>query len=121
VQLRDWREEQRRETEINSGRPLPRPEPRSGEPNEDLGEELDRAKAIMARLLDGLPEDQAAWTGQEYGRWLLAQMIEWHRQEEKSLWWEYFRLCELSDTELLEDKSALGGLTYVGVGFARKT
>src|SRR5262249_15995776 len=36
-------------------------------------------------------------------------------REEKSLWWEYYRLRALSDTELLEDKSALGGLTYVGV------
>ncbi len=46
--------------------------------------------------------------------WLLAQMLEWHRREEKSMWWEYFRLCDLSDAELIEDKSALGGLHYVG-------
>jgi hypothetical protein len=49
-----------------------------------------------------------------YGRWLLAQMLEWHRREEKSAWWEYFRLCDLSETELQEDKTALGGLTYQG-------
>src|SRR5262249_21409629 len=36
-------------------------------------------------------------------------------REDKSSWWEYYRLCELSDDELIEDKSALGGLTYVGV------
>src|SRR5260370_1016762 len=30
------------------------------------------------------------------------------------MWWEYFRLCDLSDAELIEDKSALGGLDYVG-------
>jgi hypothetical protein len=42
-------------------------------------------------------------------------MLEWHRREEKSTWWEYFRLYELSDAELLEDKTALGGLTYFGV------
>jgi uncharacterized protein len=40
-------------------------------------------------------------------------MLEWHRREEKSAWWEYFRLCELSDDELQEDKTALGGLAYV--------
>ena len=45
---------------------------------------------------------------------ILAQMLEWHRREEKSTWWEYFRLCALSDDELEEDKSALGGLTFVG-------
>src|SRR6266849_803073 len=41
-------------------------------------------------------------------------MLEWHRREEKSAWWEYFRLCGLSDDELQEDKDALGGLAYVG-------
>ena len=41
-------------------------------------------------------------------------MLEWHRREEKSSWWEYFRLCELSDEELQEDRNALGGLVYVG-------
>src|SRR5439155_5662661 len=41
-------------------------------------------------------------------------MLEWHRREEKSAWWEYFRLCALSDDELQEDGSALGGLTFAG-------
>jgi uncharacterized protein len=40
--------------------------------------------------------------------------LEWHRREEKSAWWEYFRLRELSDDELQEDKKAIGGLTFVG-------
>ena len=31
------------------------------------------------------------------------------------MWWEYYRLCDLSDEELIEDKSALGGLEYLGV------
>jgi hypothetical protein len=31
-----------------------------------------------------------------------------------SSWWEYFGLCELSDTEL-KDRTALSGLTYLGV------
>ena len=65
--------------------------------------------------MQGLPPDQTQWTKEEYGRWLLAQMLEWHRREEKSSWWEYFRLCELWDTELQEDKSALGGMQYLGV------
>jgi AAA domain len=62
-----------------------------------------------------LPADQTEWSDEQYGRWLLAQMLEWHRREEKSAWWEYFRLCELSDIELQEDKTALGGLAYLGV------
>ena len=61
-----------------------------------------------------MPADEADWTDENRASWLLAQLLEWHRREEKSSWWEYFRLCELSDDELQEDKSALGGLTYLG-------
>ena len=54
--------------------------------------------------------------------WLLAQMLEYHRREDKSAWWEYFRLCELSDDELLEDKNGMGGLVYIGpVGQIKKS
>jgi uncharacterized protein len=122
LRLRDWLEERRREAEKANGQPLQRPALNRGEPSENLEEEVNYARAIMAKLLDGLPSDQANWTNEECGRWLLAQMMEWHRREEKSFWWDYFRLCELSDTELLEDKSALGGLKYIGpVGQEKKS
>jgi uncharacterized protein len=49
-------------------------------------------------------------------------MLEWHRREEKSAWWEYFRLCDLSDIELQADKTALGGLSYLGaIGQEKKS
>jgi uncharacterized protein len=41
-------------------------------------------------------------------------MLEWHRREDKAVWWEYFRLRELSDEALLDEKAALSGLRYVG-------
>ncbi len=62
-----------------------------------------------------LPEEETEWTDEQRACWLLAQLLEWHRREDKSMWWEYYRLCELSDDELIEDKSALGGLVYIGV------
>jgi uncharacterized protein len=74
---------------------------------------LQEIKALAARLLAALPEDEVQWTDEHRAYWLLAQMLEWHRREEKSSWWEYFRLCELSDEELQEDRSALGGLAHV--------
>jgi hypothetical protein len=55
------------------------------------------------------------WTNEQRACWLLAQLLEWHRREDKSMWWEYYRLCSLSDDELIEDKNALGGLVYLGV------
>lgn len=114
VRLRDWLEDRRQETEMSKGQPLPRPRAKPDEPGEELAGQLAHTRAVEAQLLAHLPPDQNEWTGQEYGQWLLAQMLEWHRREEKSGWWEYFRLCELSDTELEEDKSALGGPSCFG-------
>jgi hypothetical protein len=37
-----------------------------------------------------------------------------NRREEKSAWWDYFRLRDLSDDELQDDGSALGGVTRIG-------
>jgi uncharacterized protein len=114
VRLRDWLEDRRRELEAKKGEALPRPMGNPGEPGEELSGQLAQTRALEARLLTGLPPDQNRWTNEQYGRRLLAQLLEWHRREEKSGWWEYFRLCDLSDSELEEDKSALGGLSYVG-------
>ena len=112
--LREWLEERRKELETDSGTPLPRPEPQLGKPGEDLAAELDKVAQLKKRLLDPLPSHDATWTDQDRACWLLAQMLEWHRREDKSSWWEYFRLCALSDEELQEDKNALGGLVYAG-------
>jgi predicted RecB family nuclease len=120
LRLSDWLEDQRHKLETNKGQALPRPTLVSGQPSENLADQLSRVRLVMDRLLEGLPADQTTWTNEEYGRWLLAQMLEWHRREEKSAWWEYFRLCELSDAELLEDKTALGGLSYLGVAGQEK-
>jgi predicted RecB family nuclease len=114
LRLRDWLEDRRKELGAKCGRELPRPIPKSGEPPEKLSARLAEVRAIEARLVAPLPADESEWTVEHRALWLLAQMLEWHRREEKSAWWEYFRLCELSEDELREDKSALGGLVFVG-------
>lgn len=114
LRLRNWLEDRRKELQAKSGHALPRPAIKPGEAGEKLSARLQEIRALAARLLAALPEDEAAWTEEHRAVWLLAQMLEWHRREEKSSWWEYFRLCEQSDEELQEDRNALGGLTYVG-------
>jgi uncharacterized protein len=114
LRLRDWLEDRRKELEAKSGRTLPRPAVKSGEPGLNLAAQLDEVGEAKTRLLDPLPTDETRWTEEHRACWLLAQMLEWHRREEKSAWWEYFRLCALSDDELQEDKGALSGLTLVG-------
>lgn len=115
LRLRDWLEDRRRELEAATGEQLPRPAPCEAEPGEDLSAYLERVRALVERLTTDLPEDETEWTDEQRGKWLLAQLLEWHRREDKSAWWEYFRRCELTDEELQRDKSSLDGLVYEGV------
>ena len=49
------------------------------------------------------PEGQA--------RALLADLLDWHRREDKPAWWRYFYLRTLSPAELTGEPDALGGLS----------
>ena len=91
--LRQWLEERRKELEANTGRALPRPAVQPGEAGEELAERVREVRQLMARLVADLPTDEEEWTPEQRAYWLLAQMLEWHRREEKSAWWEFFRLC----------------------------
>ena len=51
---------------------------------------------------------------EQQARWLLAQILDWHRREEKALWWEHFRLAALAADDLLDERPGLAGLDYVG-------
>ncbi|MEZ5856693.1 MAG: DEAD/DEAH box helicase, partial [Hyphomicrobiaceae bacterium] len=57
------------------------------------------------------PEER---TEEQQGRWLLANILDWHRREEKAIWWELFRLADLSGEDLLDERAGLSGLTYIG-------
>jgi len=111
--LRAWLEQRRLELETNAGTALPRPTFKQEE-EEELSPEIQQVRALMERLTSRLPADETEWTPEHRAVWLLAQMLEYHRREDKSAWWEYFRQCDLTDDELLEDKNALGCLKYVG-------
>ncbi|MGH9883284.1 MAG: TM0106 family RecB-like putative nuclease, partial [Pyrinomonadaceae bacterium] len=113
--LREWLETLRDRLEAKLGTGIARPELKSGAPSEDLETKLSEIAVLKEQLTAGLPEEESEWTEEQRARWLLAQLLEWHRREEKSMWWEYYRLCDLSDDELIEDRSALGGLVYLGV------
>ncbi|HEU5181262.1 MAG TPA: TM0106 family RecB-like putative nuclease [Candidatus Polarisedimenticolia bacterium] len=120
LQLRGWLETVRRELEAK-GDGIPRPVPGEGQPSDNVAERDREVKEVMAALLSGLPAERAARTEQEQARWLLAYLLEWHRREQKAGWWEYFRLRELSDEDLLDEKSAISGLSHAGnVGMIKR-
>ena len=115
LRLDRWLEELRAEVEAQ-GTTLARPPLGEGDPSDKI-EERDRAvREVMDALLEGVPVDRAERSEEQHARWLLAYMLEWHRREDKAGWWEFFRLRELSDEALLDEKAALSGLRYLGPG-----
>jgi hypothetical protein len=59
--------------------------------------------------------DKCGLTDLRVARWLLAYVLDFHRREEKALWWEYFRLSDLSAEDLSEERAGLSGLKFVNV------
>jgi uncharacterized protein len=112
LRLARWLERLRAAREAE-GIEIPRPALGDGLPGEDLAERDRDVRAIMESLLGGVPAVRAERSGDQQARWLLAHMLEWHRREDKAVWWEYFRLRELSDEAMLDEKSAIAGLGFV--------
>ncbi len=108
--LRAWLEDLRAEAERAQGAELPRPELRSGEASVEVAEAAEETQRVMAALLDGVPIDAAERNEVQQARWLMAQLLEWHRREEKAAWWEYFRLLDLPLEDYEDERSALAGL-----------
>jgi len=110
--LRDWLETERFQLERN-GHPVPRPARPDGAPSAVLDERQQRTAALGAALRNGIPADPAERNQQQAARWLLSHLLDWHRREVKSEYWEYYRLGSLSDEELLDERSGLAGLSFV--------
>jgi uncharacterized protein len=120
--LRDWLEGRRAELAE-----------RLGELAERLGEELPRpvfaekpgaaedpeTARIRSALLAGVSAETSgaiargvsAEAREGQARALLADLLDWHRREDKPAWWRYFYLRTLSPAELTGEPDALGGLT----------
>ncbi len=62
--------------------------------------------AFAQRLLANPPADPEARRVHE----LLAHTLEFHRRENKALWWFVFDRAEMTEQELIEDRECLGGL-----------
>ena len=68
----------------------------------------------MEALLNGIPSVKDQRSKVEQAQYILAHMLDWYRREKKSFWWEFFRLKELTEDELLEERKAISYLTYTG-------
>lgn len=112
AKLRGWLEAERK-TLVRSGTEVPRFMDREEAPSEELDERQRRVAALVEKLTEGIPADFPARTNDEQARWLLAQLQDWHRREDKAAYWEGYRLADLDDADLLEDRAGLAGLRFL--------
>lgn len=109
--LRDWLESLRA-GQVAAGMNITRPAPGEAAPSDKVLQWIETIAPLMESLTADVPADPLERTPEQHGRWLLAQMLEWHRREDKATWWEYFRLCDLNAAELTDEKAALSGLEF---------
>jgi uncharacterized protein len=114
LRLRDWLELQRLDLAAQSGQEVPRPAPRSPDAPEQLREADARVALVGEQLTSEVPRDLAHRRPEQHARWLLAQLLSWHRREAKVAFWDFFNRMGMDLPELSADKEALGPLELVG-------
>jgi len=112
--LREWLLARRDEAIQAFGREIPwksPAEPYKSDP--ELQAEID---ALHAALAAGVPDDAEDRNDDQRARWLMAQLIDYHRREAKPGYWAYFERRGADEEQLTEeDNEALGRLTDAGV------
>ncbi|MGY4169895.1 TM0106 family RecB-like putative nuclease [Bradyrhizobium sp. USDA 4529] len=110
--LRRWLEALRADL-IEKGATIDRPTVATAE----IGPELDawqgKVAALAARLVKDVPDDANERTAEQKARWLIASLLDWHGREKKAVWWEYFRLRDLSAEDLLRERNGLADIEFL--------
>jgi predicted RecB family nuclease len=112
--LRDWLETLRA-AQVEGGAIIARPVPGDPAPSENVADWIAAITPLIERLIADVPVDPNDRSAEQHGRWLLAHLLDWHRREDKAVFWEKFRLSDLTADELLDEKAALSGLEFVDV------
>jgi len=112
LRLRDWLETQRTVL-TRDGIDIPRPAAKEAEASESVSEREQRVAALRERLLADVPMESSERTPEQWARWRIAYLLDWHRREEKANWWEYYRLREMPEEDLFDEPSAVAGLEFV--------
>ena len=76
-------------------------------------EAAQRRRQLAEKLAQQIPDKPAA-RAKQAERWqiqeLLSQLLEFHRREDKPVWWAMFDRAAMTEAELIEDLNCLGGL-----------
>jgi uncharacterized protein len=111
--LRSWLEDRRSDAVARwPGLAWDRPVATIKDPSPAVTEWLQRVEERVRGLTAGLgPDDLGA---DAEARRLLADLLDWHRREEKSQWWRWFELKDdLTVEELVTERDALAGLEFL--------
>lgn len=109
--LHRWLENERTKL-INTGMNIPRRDFSSDPPDDKLLELEKRSKLLFESLTKNIPADPLSWNEEHRAKWLLANQLQYFRRENKTAWWEHFRLQKELVEELLEDRNAIAGLVF---------
>ncbi len=112
LRLRDWLEEVRRGL-VEGGTDIERPLPADGDASEQLTEWQQMIRDLGERIAGDVPVSPEERGPEQQARWILANILDWHRREEKAVWWEFFRLSGCTVEELLDERGALAQLEFV--------
>ena len=116
ARLRDWLETLRLELAAATGQTVPRPAERAPEAPDSLTQAAAEVAEVADQLTAGVPADPGARDPGQHARWLLAQLLSWHRRESKATFWDFFRRIGLTPEELVTEDSAIGPLELVSIG-----
>jgi predicted RecB family nuclease len=113
LELRGWLEARRAEAVARwPDADWTRPEPGDGMPSEAQQERSAEVQRRMDALTDGVPADRSGISDELRGRWLLAQLLDWHRRDEKPAWWLWHDLRQRSIEDLIGASEGIGGLAF---------
>jgi uncharacterized protein len=110
-ELREWLLVRRAEAGAEHGVEIGWEPPEESERNEEKVE-LDRETAeLVERLLDGVPDDPDLRDDEQRQRALMAHLLEYHRREERPVWWAFFDRLDSPVEDLIDDAECVAELT----------
>src|SRR3954454_6130860 len=113
--LRDWLELRRLEAARQFSFELPRPSGEIDAPNEDFTARQQEVRDLEERLTAGIADDPAEQSDADKATWLIRHLVDWHRRENKSMWWRFYELMGMSEDELVDEAEPIGQLEFVGI------